>query len=225
MDYSKFPIHDAINEALNLYKAGHTEAEILKLFPKHREELKEILRVAGVFASEREKIQAPKTLLRAIINGVTNKEIEGYNTLGTKGRPTETFAQSIKLVMNKARIWLPAGVVVAAIAIFAIANLTPSADALTRAIEDETNQLTALDEEMRAFFEIDASLGEIETSLAELETDDSIGATTAAQSQNALDLAEIEQESQKVDEDSSEIDNFFSNDADLEEVNKSLNDF
>jgi hypothetical protein len=70
-------IEKIIEKILQLYDKGKTLSDMVRLFPEHQNEAKEIMRVLDVFQSGK-KVVPPRELLSQIladIKGVTENEI------------------------------------------------------------------------------------------------------------------------------------------------------
>lgn len=229
MDTNQTKIENIVEQALQLHRAGKSLPEILSLFPNEQAELREIFEAVGLLKTAGKAPVPDRALLSKIIAAlpaeqpraaVTNDETESYiyngGTLKGRSSKLETPVNPIKFIMSKLKIWLPIGVIVAVVILFAAGVFnTGSADALSlNAIEDEAAQAELINVQLDDDWDAEDAVTEINAELAFY--DDNQSSAT-----DAFDLTAINSESEQVDNQS--IDNFFQEESDLKELNASLN--
>lgn len=129
MTPSNNKFEDVLDEALKLFEEGKSIPEILDLFPKHKEDLKETFEAIQLFHQGKDFIEPPKEFLSKIlerisVKGVTYLKVRRYSHRGeSKGRPSiiSIIINQIHKSMNlNWKIAIPIVGIVAIIAVFVI---------------------------------------------------------------------------------------------------------
>lgn len=111
-------LEEILEKTLEYLDGGKSPAEILDLFPEHREVLKEILSTVNLLKKEGESVTSSKELFKQIIDqipdGVTNEVNPRYlYKKEVAGRP---FLSSITIKIHDLmtinwKVWMPLGII------------------------------------------------------------------------------------------------------------------
>jgi hypothetical protein len=173
-----------IIDALKRLEHNETEAEILASFPDAQEELGYLFKTIQFLHNQKAHILPRKELLERVfaekqdnLRSVTKSDTYELAKQGGYSRTPHKIGSTLPF-MNKARIWLPLGVVAVAVFVFIgiqSGGISPVAEQAAEFAGDPFDlatleqELSAVefDSEFESFFEEEQELLEIEAALAE----------------------------------------------------------
>lgn len=199
-------LEEILEKTLEYLDSGRTPAEILNLFPKHREMLKEIFSTINLFKKEGKSIVPSKELFRHVMEQIPGDVTNGVNLRylyqkEVKGRPSlsNIITKVHDLMTINWKVWAPLGII-AVVALAVIGYSQFGAKAPQAPVAEETTQAP-----------IAAPTQELPVAVTQPATgniDDAVNAIIAGVSDDQALFADAEEDAALVGADSQALSDF-----------------